>query len=556
MNDTLLPDGSKTPDLRTVSRGTHGPLSGRNGGASELRIKFTLALLFVIITIAVPGIIATRSLDITRARNERAEAASESLSAMLRLAVLGYSIKEEKRNNPAAWAKDRQRHIDSVRSQTANVDRHLVAEIRMLSQASFGQQDRARQIEQEVLQRDRVRRIGASMERMANGVDDNDWDMLTMETIKEVEREAREAHMGSVTTFESVKSTLNAALMIVSFGGLLALWWIQLQVIRPLRKLLRGTEAIAADDYHHRADVIGSSEFRAIMASFNTMAQRVDMAATHMRLANERLESEVARRTAELAATNRSLERANQMRREFLADASHELRTPLAILRSEAEITLRQPETSPEDLRGGLDRVVRLSALMGEMIDDMLYVARAEEPTLPAILERLDLARIVRESAEEFLRVIEADGGSIAVTEAPPEMWVDAEETRLRQVLRIVVDNAVCYSSEVPRVELALMREAGQALVTIRDWGDGIAPEEIPMLFQRFQRGNRREGKGQGLGLSIARTFTEAFGGTIEFDSKPGEGTTVSIRIPLAESTPGSGKPGTDDASSFMKRQP
>lgn len=523
---------------------------------NALHVKLSLVLAFVIMTIAVPGVVATRSLEITRAQNERAEAASKSLSAMLRLAVLGYMIQQQRTADPGKWANNHQINIDSVRSHTADVQRLLEAEIRVLSETSFGNRERANQIEQELRQRDRIRKIGASMERMAAGADDNEWNMLVMDTIKEVEREAREAQMGSLVTFESVKTTLYAALLMVAFGGLLALLWVERQIIRPLGKLLRGTEAVAADDYEHRVDVTGTTEFRAIMSSFNTMAERVEKAARHMRQANERLEGEVTRRTAELAATNRSLERANQMRREFLADASHELRTPLAILRSEAEITLRQPDSSPQDLRGGLDRVVRLSALMGELIDDMLHVARADEPTLPTVLERLDLARVLRDCADEFQNVIEADGGSIGIAETPTEVWVEAEETRLRQVLRIVVDNALCYSSGAPRVELALRQEPGQALVTIRDWGDGIAPEDMPSLFQRFRRGSQRAGKGQGLGLSIARAITEVFGGSIDIESKLGEGTTVSIRIPLAEGTPDNGMPGADNAAPVTKQQP
>jgi signal transduction histidine kinase len=315
-------------------------------------------------------------------------------------------------------------------------------------------------------------------------------------------------------------------------------------MIHPLADLWRSTQAIAEGDYAQRTPLAGTSEFRAIASSFNAMAEKIETSATSMRQTNEELERAVARRTQELAATNRSLERANRLRQQFLADASHELRTPLSIMRSEAEITLRNSEASPDELRVGLDRVVRVSMLMGEIIEDMLQIARAEEPLLQTSIAPMDATAAVQNCVEDFRRVIEADGGRITLKHPAEALTVEGDETRLKQVIRIVVDNAVCYSSDAPHVDVTVAAEEGEALITVTDRGNGIAAEDIPHLFQRFRRGGRKAGSsqigesqafrnGHGLGLSIAQSIMEAMGGTISLSSQLHEGTTVSIRLPL-----------------------
>lgn len=500
---------------------------------NALRLKLWMALVFVLFMVAVPGVIASHAIKIVRAQYARAEASSQSLSAYQRLAVLGYTLQQERSADPKAFERDFQLYIDGVRSHVTNTERYINAEIRLISEASLQRSKRAERIEQELRQRENLQKIGASLEKTLGGKPDTVWEDLTFEAIKNEERESREFQRDSIETFASVTDTLTFTLTIMSICGLLAIVWGQRQIIRPLGNLWQGTQAMADGRYEERVPEIGTTEFRTIAGSFNTMAARVEDAARTMQQTNEELERAVSRRTMELAATNRSLERANRLRQQFLADASHELRTPLSIMRSEAEITLRKSDAEIIDLRSGLDRVVRLAALMGEMIEDMLRVARAEEPMLHVSIEPVDVVEAVRGCIDDFHRVIEADDGSIKLVEAPSRLMIEGDRTRLDQVIRIVVDNAVCYSDHAPQVEIAIREDEGQALIAISDKGDGISPEEIPHLFQRFRRGSRKVGSGQGLGLSIARSITEALGGTISLESRLQEGTTVSIRLPL-----------------------
>lgn len=500
---------------------------------NALRLKLWLTTIFVLFLVAVPGIIANHALQVVHAQTARAEASAQTLSSYQRLAVLGYTLIQERYVDPRSFEKNRSVYIDGVRSHVANSNRYIDAEIKLISEVSLQKPKRAAKIAEEVQQREQLREVGANLERAMRGDMNADWETTLFKIIKNEELETREYQRGSVETFESVTEIFKWTLAIVSVCGVVAVIWTQRQIIRPLGNLQRGTRAISQGNYEERVPIVGTTEFRTIASSFNTMVCRVDDASRSLQQTNASLERAVARRTAELAATNRSLERANLLRRHFLADASHELRTPLSIMRSEAEITLRKSDVTTEDLRTGLDRVVRLTALMAEMIDDMLQVARAEEPMLHSTIAPIDVVEAVRGCIDDFHRVIEADGGHITLVRAPVKLMIESDETRLKQVIRIIVDNAVCYSANAPLVDVEICEDQDSALIVIADKGDGIAAEEIPFLFQRFRRGGRRAGSGQGLGLSIARSITEALGGTIGLQSKLQEGTSVSIRLPL-----------------------
>lgn len=501
---------------------------------NSLRLKLWLSLLFVMLIIAVPAVVADHALKVVRAQHARAEASSQTLSAFQRLAVLGYTLQQERYVDPQTFKRDRALYIDGVRSHVTNAERYINAEIRLIGDTALQRKRRASAIEEEVKQRQTLRRIGASLEKSLRGdKPDTMWEDLIFEAIRIEEREAKEFQRSSIETVSGVTETMQSSIIIVGIIGLLIVLWGQRQVIRPLGNLWRGTREIAEGNYEGRLPAVGTTEFRTIAESFNMMAARVRDAALAMQQTNAGLERAVQRRTAELDATNRSLARANQLRQQFLADASHELRTPLSIMRSEAEITLRNSNAKIDDLRHGLDRVVRLSSLMGEMIEDMLQVARAEEPMLQTHIEPVDVVLALRECVGDFQLLIEADGGYIRITDTPESIMIEGDETRLKQAIRIVLDNAVCYSSHAPEVEVSARIEDGEAVIAISDNGDGIASEDIPYLFQRFRRGSKKVGSGQGLGLSIARSITETMGGSIGLESRLNVGTSVKLRLPL-----------------------
>lgn len=166
---------------------------------NALRLKFWVALAMVVFAIAVPGVIASHAVKVVRAEHERSEASSQSLSSFQRLAVLGYTLQQERYINPEAFAKDRQLYIDGVRSHIVNAERYINAEIKILSETALRRKMRAEAIEEEVRQREMLHKIGASLERSLSGSKpDTMWEDLVFEAIKVEEREAKEYRRSSV----------------------------------------------------------------------------------------------------------------------------------------------------------------------------------------------------------------------------------------------------------------------------------------------------------------------------------------------------------------------
>lgn len=223
--------------------------------------------------------------------------------------------------------------------------------------------------------------------------------------------------------------------------------------------------------------------------------------------------------------------------RAFVADASHELRTPLTLIRATTEYVQRLPDASRavrEELGGVLEEIDATSRL----VDDLLLLARLDSAELPLQREHVDLGAVVGAAATSLTPLAEAAKLSLTV-EAPPGMTVNADTGRIRQVVRILLDNAIAYTPLGGSVRVTVERHGGRGRVAVRDTGPGIAAAEHARVFDRFYRADRarsRKTGGTGLGLPIARALVLAHGGEIGLESQPGHGTTVWFSLPLSES--------------------
>jgi len=231
------------------------------------------------------------------------------------------------------------------------------------------------------------------------------------------------------------------------------------------------------------------------------------------------------------------LKRLERVRREFVANVSHELRTPLTAIKGYAETLrdggLRDPETAAEFVRVIHRHAERLRAL----IEDLLDLAAVEQGEA-----RIDLApvalRDVATQAEAVARPAAAGKRHTLTLDVPGDLpRVLADRDRLGQVLINLLDNAVKFTPEGGRIEVSARPSSGRVVVSVKDNGVGIPPEDIGRIFERFYRvgrsRDRREG-GTGLGLAIAKHLTQAMGGTIEVESRPGSGTTFRVSLPAA----------------------
>ena len=231
------------------------------------------------------------------------------------------------------------------------------------------------------------------------------------------------------------------------------------------------------------------------------------------------------------------LKRLERVRREFVANVSHELRTPLTAIKGYAETLrdggLRDSETAAEFVRVIHRHAERLRAL----IEDLLDLAAVEQGEA-----RIDLApvalRDVATQAEAVARPAAAGKRHTLTLDVPGDLpRVLADRDRLGQVLINLLDNAVKFTPEGGRIEVSARPSSGRVVLSVKDNGVGIPPEDIGRIFERFYRvgrsRDRREG-GTGLGLAIAKHLTQAMGGTIEVESRPGSGTTFRVSLPAA----------------------
>lgn len=233
------------------------------------------------------------------------------------------------------------------------------------------------------------------------------------------------------------------------------------------------------------------------------------------------------------------VERSIEHRRRFMADAAHELRTPLTVLRSRAEIALQQPRTAVEyeaALRGIESEAKRL----GTLVEDLLILARADAGERPIARERVYLDDLTLEAAGAASVVAQAKGVAIDVDEFD-EALVIGDPTLLRQLVMILLDNAVKFTDRGGRVRVRIGSPNEQPLLVVEDTGVGITTEQLPHVFERFYRGdparsraNGNGADGAGLGLSIAKWIADAHDAEIAIASAPGEGTSVSIRFAAA----------------------
>jgi signal transduction histidine kinase len=235
------------------------------------------------------------------------------------------------------------------------------------------------------------------------------------------------------------------------------------------------------------------------------------------------------------------IEHAFHRQQEFVADASHELRTPLTILHSAADLLDDrgdQPASANRVLVGEIRQEI---GRMERLTRDLLTLARSDRGELQLSVGRVDLGALARDLAGRVSLLARDRGVALDVQVLGQSPVVEGDPDRLQQVGLIIIDNALNHTPRGGVVQLTIERHDGAGMLRVDDSGEGIAPEHLSRIFDRFHRADpsrARSTGGAGLGLAIARTLVEAHGGCIEVGARPGGGTRVTIHIPLAEAEP------------------
>ena len=366
---------------------------------------------------------------------------------------------------------------------------------------------------------------------------------------------AAEAPMSRVLAQSTVflRNLIAGAIMLLLLGAAGA-WLLSLGIVRPIRELSTAARDIASGDYTRRVRAERSDELGTLAHAFNSMAEEVGRSRDALR---EKL-AEANRLTTELEASNHQLvaamgaaegarsdaEAANQAKSRFLATMSHEIRTPInAIIGYTDLLALEITGSLTPQQRTQLERIRISGQHLMRLVDEVLDLSRIESGRLH-LQQRLGSAHDAIQSAAP---VIEPDARAKHITLTTPafqdaDVWYRGDPHRVGQVLINLMVNAIKFTPDGGHVDVFVetMTDgsgAEWACIGVRDTGIGIEQDRVEALFEAFVQGEsgytRRHG-GVGLGLSISRQLARMMGGDIDVRSNPGEGSTFTLRLPLA----------------------
>jgi signal transduction histidine kinase len=281
---------------------------------------------------------------------------------------------------------------------------------------------------------------------------------------------------------------------------------VSFQLTAPLQALTASAGQIRDGDLTVRAPTYGDDEVGELAVAFNEMASQLET------------------NSAELALERDTL-------RRFMSNASHELRTPITALRAFNEL-LREgasdyPEVRAEFLAESAEQIERMVCITEHLLD----LTRLDAGVAALDVEQCVVAELLDEAVNPFTLRAEEQRVKLAVEQPPPDLEVRCDRARLVLALNRLLDNALKFTGEGGQIRVGASRHNGELRLWVRDTGEGIRPEALPHVFERFYRGDRRR-PGSGLGLALVKSVVEAHGGRVAVKSTPGRGSQFVIVLP------------------------
>lgn len=276
------------------------------------------------------------------------------------------------------------------------------------------------------------------------------------------------------------------------------------RVLAPIHDITELAATLSANNLSNRINIAGTkNELKDLATVINTMLDRI--------------------------------ERSYNSQKQFVSDASHELRTPIAVMQGYVNMLQRWGKEDKTVLDESLTAIAQETASMKDLVENLLFLARHDKKTLMLEMEEFDPCDVATELHREAAMVTPEDHFVLTPLE---HCTIQADRNMVKQVMRILLDNAVKYTPKGGTITMGVAKTAQGCVLTMQDNGPGIPGEELPKIFDRFYRADsarKAESGGHGLGLSIARIIVVAHSGKIRVRSKVGEGTTFSVMLPAVQ---------------------
>ncbi|MEI4550769.1 MULTISPECIES: sensor histidine kinase [Pseudoalteromonas] len=360
-----------------------------------------------------------------------------------------------------------------------------------------------------------------------------EFNALISEAVKQENLQAEAIRDNSKIMSERNNRYLAIALGLLSLFMMLTIWFFWQRISKATKQLQFAASQFTAGKLEHRIPKLKDTEFAKLADALNFMASELKTKQTELGEAKLQLEEKVQERTKALALSNEKLAYVDKQRRQFLADISHELRTPLTIIRGESEILLRSHSENVDDYLETLVAVVDQVSHTTALIDDLMLVARSSAGELRLSCSEVNLSKLIQDLCYVYRRKAQERKQDI-VFDISEEISLELDERRIRQVLMILLENALSYSTEHAVTEVKVLCRQQVVIIKIIDAGQGVTKQELENVFERFYRSNRSNTPGSGLGLPVAKAIVDAHGGHISLKSNAsGVGSVATILLPL-----------------------
>ncbi len=278
------------------------------------------------------------------------------------------------------------------------------------------------------------------------------------------------------------------------------------KVLKPISDMADAAAALSANNLSDRISIEGTkNELKDLATVINLMLDRI--------------------------------ERSYNSQKQFVSDASHELRTPIAVIQGYVNMLERWGKTDKDVLDEGIAAISQETESMKELVERLLFLARHDKKTLMLEMELFDPTEVVSSVYRDAQLI---SNGHQFTLELRDSAMVKGDKGMIKQLMRILLDNAIKYTPADGPILLGMRREGDFCVLYVTDSGAGISAEELPRIFDRFYRSDKArkaQSSGHGLGLSIARIIVVAHGGKLHVRSKEGVGATFSVKLPISTET-------------------